>query len=77
MQTITHLLRKHLVPYLKAQFWDVVGESAVVHSKEASSLGALDVVSGFQKELVKNRARYLALLCSFDIPVSTGVNKDW
>lgn len=80
MQTITHLLKKYLVPYLKVQscmFWDVAGESTMVRSKEASSLGALDVASGFQKELVKNRAGYLALLCCFDIPISTGVNKDW
>lgn len=59
MQTITHLLKKSLVPYLKTQsciFWDVAGESAVVHSKGASSLEILDVASGFHKELVKNRA---------------------
>lgn len=33
----------------------MVGESTVVHSREDSFLRALDVPSGFQKELVKNR----------------------
>jgi len=55
----------------------MAGESAVVQNKEAGSLGSLDVASGLEKELLKNRAGYLTLLCSFDVPVSTGVNKDW
>lgn len=55
----------------------MAGVSAVVHSTEVRSLGALDVASGFQKELVKSRAGYLAPLGSCDVPVSAGVSKDW
>lgn len=66
--------------YLKVQsciFWSVAGESAVVCSTEVRYLGALEVASGFQKELMKSRAGYLAPLGSCDIPVSAGVSNDW